>query len=155
MFSKPCSVRKRSSSSSGLMPGSSRRKTFRISSSSKTIELFDCSDSIGRASVSSVPSAAKPSSGRNSRTPFSPCSVSPARIARTSSRASAGSARPSSPAASSTRSSWYVSCSPVSNAISTSSIAQRGSSSRRSAESITRAWTTSRVLEPNQRCAVT
>ena len=39
MFSKPCSVRKRSSSSSGLMPASRRRKTFRISSSSKTIDV--------------------------------------------------------------------------------------------------------------------
>ena len=43
MFSKPRSVRKRSSSSSGLTPGSSRRKTLRISSSSKTIDVFDCS----------------------------------------------------------------------------------------------------------------
>jgi hypothetical protein len=32
------------------MPGSSRRKTFRISSSSKTIDVFDCSAPTGRAS---------------------------------------------------------------------------------------------------------
>ena len=49
MFSKPRSVRKRSSSSSGLTPGSSRRNTLRISSSSKTIDVFDCSLVIRRA----------------------------------------------------------------------------------------------------------
>ena len=66
MFAKPCSVRKRSSSSSGLIPASSRRNTFRISSSSNTIELFDCSASIGRASRSSC-RAAKPSRPRRTR----------------------------------------------------------------------------------------
>ena len=43
MFAKPRCVRKRRSSSSGLTPGSSRRNTLRISSSSKTIDVFDCS----------------------------------------------------------------------------------------------------------------
>ena len=72
MFSKPRSVRNRSISSSGFTPGSSRRNTLRISSSSKTIDVFDCSLVIRRALVSSVPSDAKPSTARNSRIPSPP-----------------------------------------------------------------------------------
>ena len=48
MCSKPCSVRKRVISRSGLMPGSTRRKTLRISSSPKTIDELDCSAPTGR-----------------------------------------------------------------------------------------------------------
>ena len=86
MFSKPRSVRKRSISSSGFTPGSSRRNTFRMSSSSKTIDVFDCSLVIRRALVSSVPSDAKPSTARNSRIPSPPRIMVPARIMCTSSR---------------------------------------------------------------------
>ena len=51
MCAKSRSERKRSSSSSGLTPGSSRRKTFRISSSPKTTEELDCSTPTGRTST--------------------------------------------------------------------------------------------------------
>ena len=44
----PAAVRKRSTSSSGLIPGSSLRNTFSTSSSSNTIEEFDCSTPIRR-----------------------------------------------------------------------------------------------------------
>ena len=81
MFAKPCSVRKRSISSSGLIPGSSRRKTLRISSSSNTTDVFDCSAPTGRTSSSSRPRPAKPSIGANSAMPSAPCSVNPERIA--------------------------------------------------------------------------
>ena len=60
MFSNSCSVRKRSSSSSGLMPASRRRKTLRISSSSKTIDVFDCSPPIARASRELLAEAGEP-----------------------------------------------------------------------------------------------
>ena len=53
MFGKPRSVRKRSSSSSGLIPASSRRNTLRISSSSNATDVFDCSVSIARGEPSS------------------------------------------------------------------------------------------------------
>ena len=66
MFSKPCSVRKRSSSSSGLIPASSRLNTLRISSSSNTIDVFDCSAPTGRASRHSP---ANPETEANSITP--------------------------------------------------------------------------------------
>ena len=62
MFWKPCVVRKRSSSSSGLTPGSTRRNVFNTSSSSNTIDEFDCSTPIGRTSGSAggcAPSAQK------------------------------------------------------------------------------------------------
>ena len=49
MFSNPASVKKRSSSSSGLIPASTRRNTFRIWASSKMTDEFDCSPSISRA----------------------------------------------------------------------------------------------------------
>ena len=77
MFSKPRSVRNRSSSSSGLIPASRRRNTFRISSSSKTIDVFDCSAPIGRASRSSLPSPANPPTGANSTTPSPAGSFAP------------------------------------------------------------------------------
>ncbi len=81
MFGKPCSLRKRSSSSSGLMPASSRRKTLRISASSKTIEVFDCSDETraarrrarGRARRSPRPAGTR-------LRPARPAPVDPARI---------------------------------------------------------------------------
>ena len=56
MFGKPRAVRKRSSSSSGLRPGSSFRKTFITSSSPNTSDEFDCSTPIGRTSTSSASS---------------------------------------------------------------------------------------------------
>ena len=49
MFGNPACVRNRSSSSSGLIPASTRRNTLRISASSKTTDEFDCSPSITRA----------------------------------------------------------------------------------------------------------
>ena len=127
MFVNPCSVRKRSSSSSGLTPGSRRRKTLRISSSSKTIDVLDCSLVITRAVVSSVPRLAKPSSARNSSTPSPAGSVTPARIMCTSSRTWRGSA--SASRSSPLVSSWYVSCVPVSKTISTISTFSSGSAS--------------------------
>ena len=66
---KPRSVRKRSSSSSGLMPGLERGgRASGTCSSSKTIEVFDCSAPMGLACTTSdisKPSAA-PSTARNS-----------------------------------------------------------------------------------------
>ena len=109
MLRKPCSVRKRSISSSGLIPGSSRRKTLRMRASSKTTEVFDCSEETSRAAPSSRPSAEKSSAGVNSARPSEPWSVTPARIALTISRAiPASSARPStgSPSASLETRSW-------------------------------------------------
>ena len=53
LFAKPCSVRKRSISSSGLTPGSRRRNTFRIASSSSTTDVFDCSAPTQRTSAGS------------------------------------------------------------------------------------------------------
>ncbi len=64
-FRKPCSPRKRTTSSSGLIPGSSRRKTLRMSVSPKTTEVFDCSDETSRAAPMSCPSAAKSAAGWN------------------------------------------------------------------------------------------
>ena len=43
MFGKPLAERKRSSSSSGFTPGSTRRNAFSISSSPNTIDELDCS----------------------------------------------------------------------------------------------------------------
>ena len=47
MCSKPRAERKRSSSSSGFTPGSTRRKAFRISASPKTTDELDCSTPTG------------------------------------------------------------------------------------------------------------
>ena len=47
----PRADRKRSSSSSGFSPGSTRRNAFRISSSPNTIEELDCSTPTGRTST--------------------------------------------------------------------------------------------------------
>ena len=66
MLRKPCAVRKRSISSSGLIPASTRRKTLRISASSNTTELFDCSEETSRTAPSSRPRAEKSSAGLNS-----------------------------------------------------------------------------------------
>ena len=51
MCGKPRADRKRSSSSSGFTPGSTRRNAFRISSSPKTIDELDCSTPTGRTST--------------------------------------------------------------------------------------------------------
>ncbi len=48
MFGNLRADRKRSISSSGLTPGSRRRKTFSTSSSPKTTDELDCSAPIGR-----------------------------------------------------------------------------------------------------------
>ena len=48
MFGNSRADRKRSISSSGLTPGSRRRKTFSTSSSPKTTDELDCSAPIGR-----------------------------------------------------------------------------------------------------------
>ena len=97
MFAKPCSVRKRSISSSGLIPASSRRKTLRISSSSKTIDVFDCSAPTGARLVQLARRARRsPRPGGTRRCPPRPAASAPERIALTSSRASCGSSSPSS-----------------------------------------------------------
>ena len=51
MFGNPRADRKRSSSSSGFSPGSTRRNAFRISESPNTIEELDCSTPTGRTST--------------------------------------------------------------------------------------------------------
>ena len=80
MLAKPCSVRNRSISSSGLIPASIRRYDLRISSSSKITELFDCSLPTRRDDRSSVPSPAKPSTALNSiAPPPAVCCVLPVR----------------------------------------------------------------------------
>src|SRR5437899_2668533 len=149
MFSNPCSVRKRSSSSSGLTPASSLRNTLRISSSSNTIDVLDCSAPTGRASRSSplIPEIAA-----NSTMPSPAASFTPWRIIDTSSRTLRGSVRASSVASAS---SWYVSCVPVSKRISTSSSSSRGSSSRSTALSTTCECDTSFVFEAYHRWLVT
>ena len=66
MFGNSCAVRKRSISSSGLIPGSSLRKTFSAIRSSNTIELLDCSTPIGRT-VGVGGRARAPSAGGSAR----------------------------------------------------------------------------------------
>ena len=149
MFSKPRSVRNRSSSSSGLIPASSRRKTFRISSSSKTIDVFDCSAPTGRASRSSGPSPGEALDGAELDGAFVPGSVAPDadQVHELAHLGRVGRARRGPPSTSS----WYVSCVPVSKPTSTSCSSSAGSPSRNLARSTTEAWITWRDFEPNQR----
>ena len=58
-------TRKRSSSSSGLTPGSTRRNAFRISASPNTIDEFDCSTPTGRTST--VPPSARAAPAQRKR----------------------------------------------------------------------------------------
>ena len=82
MLRKPCSVRKRSISSSGLIPGSTRRKTFRISSSSNTTERVRLLGA-DRARVAELAAEAGEALDRAElgHRPRAPWSVTPARIA--------------------------------------------------------------------------
>ena len=115
MFSNSAPVKKRSSSSSGLIPASTRRNTFRIWASSKMTDEFDCSPSTSRAACGSRTS--EPTEA-NSTAPSSAWTVSPVRISSSKVRACASSASASKPLPS--VSSWYVSCVPVSKRTSTS-----------------------------------
>ena len=145
----PCSVRKRSSSSSGLIPASSRRKTFRISSSSKTTEVFDCSASMQpRPRAAPAPSSAKPLDA--AELDDSLARRAPDVRARTQVHELAHLARVRERVERRRRStsSWYVSCVPVSKRISTSCSSRRGSTSRSIALSMTVARATSRALRP-------
>ena len=67
MCGKPRVERKRSSSSSGLTPGSTRRKTFSTCVSPNTTDELDCSTPIGRTSTSSPGPAPADSAQRNAR----------------------------------------------------------------------------------------
>ena len=92
MCGKPRSVRKRSSSSSGLTPGSTRRNTFRISSSPNTIDEFDCSTPTGRTSTVAAELGAAPLGPAEAKRAVAGLDSSPARIRCSSSRPCAGSA---------------------------------------------------------------
>ena len=72
MLSNPCSVRNRSISSSGLIPGSSLRNILSTTRSSNTTEVFDCSTPISRAGAPSRTSV-KPSARSKANRP---CAVS-------------------------------------------------------------------------------
>ena len=93
MCGKPRADRKRSSSSSGFTPGSTRRNAFRISCSPNTIDEFDCSTPTGRTStVPPTPGAgATPPSG-SAACPPRPRRSRRARMRCSSSRPCAGSA---------------------------------------------------------------
>ena len=90
MFGNPCSVRKRSTSSSGLIPGSSLRNTFSTSCSSNTIEELDCSTPIGATSASLGRGRACRRTGAKLNRPRRSRSRRSASIRRSSSRASDG-----------------------------------------------------------------
>ena len=92
MCSNPRAERKRSSSSSGLTPGSSRRKTLRISSSPKTTDELDCSTPTGRTSTVPPKPAAALSAQRKRMLPCSAATSAEPRIRCSSSRPCAGSA---------------------------------------------------------------
>ena len=92
MFGKPRSDRKRSSSSSGFTPGSTRRNAFRISASPNTIEEFDCSTPTGRTSTVPPRPAPADSAQRKRSVPSSSVSSEPLRMRCSSSRPQAGSA---------------------------------------------------------------
>ena len=92
MFGNPRSDRKRSSSSSGFTPGSTRRNAFRISASPNTIDEFDCSTPTGRTSTVPPSPAPADDAHRNRSTPSVTVSSSPLRMRWSSSRPQAGSA---------------------------------------------------------------
>jgi hypothetical protein len=95
MLGNPRADRKRSSSSSGFSPGSTRRNAFRISSSPNTIDEFDCSTPTGRTST--VPPGDDEADGAQWKpsTPSSTVTSESERIRCSSSRPNAGSASPS------------------------------------------------------------
>ena len=78
MWAKPRSVRKRSISSSGLSPASTRRNALSTSASSKTIEVLDCSAPIGRTSAPGR-GGSTPSRQWNSTRACSPWTSAPSR----------------------------------------------------------------------------
>ena len=90
MFGKPCCVRNRSTSSSGLTPGSSLRNTFNTSSSSNTIDELDCSTPISRA-LASCAEVRMPSDRAKVNLPSEVSISSVVSTRRNSSRASDGS----------------------------------------------------------------
>ena len=87
----PRADRKRSSSSSGFTPGSTRRNAFRISASPNTIEEFDCSTPTGRTSTV-PPSRRRPTRPSGSRAALVDGHLGAERMRCSSSRPSAGSA---------------------------------------------------------------
>ena len=93
MCSKPRAERKRSSSSSGFTPGSTRRKAFRISASPKTTDELDCSTPTGRTSTLPAAPCGADGAQRKRTAPSSTGTSSPWRIRCSSSRPWAGSAR--------------------------------------------------------------
>ena len=95
MCGNPREDRKRSSSSSGFSPGSTRRNAFRISSSANTIEELDCSTPTGRTST--VPPSAGAADGAQWKpsVPSSTGTSESERMRCSSSRPNAGSASPS------------------------------------------------------------
>ena len=74
------------------MPGSTRRKALRISSSPNTIEEFDCSTPTGRTSTVPPSPAPADSAQRKMNSSWPDCSSEFERIRCSSSRPAAGSA---------------------------------------------------------------
>ena len=92
MWVKSRAERKRSSSSSGFTPGSTRRNAFRMSDSPKTTDELDCSTPTGLTSTVPATPAAADSAQRKRSSPSSTGTSSPWRIRCSSSRPWAGSA---------------------------------------------------------------
>ena len=90
MCGKPRSDRKRSSSSSGFTPGSTRRNALRISDSPNTTDEFDCSTPTGRTSTLPAAPADALAAQRKRNAPSSTGTWSPWRIRCSSSRPERG-----------------------------------------------------------------
>ena len=88
MFGNPRQVRKRSTSSSGLTPGSSLRNTLSTIVSSNTTDEFDCSTPIRRTAVSSDSRGSAPSNWWKLKCPSEVVISSVASIRRSNSIAS-------------------------------------------------------------------
>ena len=102
MLAYSWSVRNCSSSSSGLIPGSSLRNTLSTVSSPNTIEELDCSTPIGRTGASGT-SCPESWARWKPKHPFSVSIDASAAIARSRPRARSGSAKASNTSASSVR----------------------------------------------------
>ena len=92
MFGNSRSDRKRSSSSSGFTPGSTRRNAFRINASPNTTDEFDCSTPTGRTSTVPPSPAPADSAHENRSVPSSTVSSDDRRMRCSNSRPAAGSA---------------------------------------------------------------
>ncbi len=92
MFGNPRQVRKRSTSSSGLTPGSSLRNTLSTIVSSNTTDEFDCSTPIRRTAVSADSRGSAPSNWWKLKCPSAVVISSLVSIRRSNSIACVGSA---------------------------------------------------------------